>query len=163
MISIVVAQAHNRVIGKKNDLPWYLPADLKHFKELTAGHTVIMGRKTFDSIYARLGGPLPNRKNIIITRDKNFTAKGAIITHSLKDALQAATDKEVFIIGGAQIFEQAMPYVERVHLTQVDAEITGDVYMPELHPEEWRQIAMQKHQKDEKNPYDYSFLTLARM
>lgn len=162
MISAIVAQANNRVIGKANELPWYLPADLRHFKEITVGHTVIMGRKTFDSIITRLGRPLPNRTNIVITRDKGFKAEDAKIVHSLKAAIQTAADGEMFVIGGAQIYEQALPYLDRIYLTQIKADIEGDTHFPELAQEEWWELSNEHHKKDDKNPYDYSFITLVR-
>jgi dihydrofolate reductase len=161
MISIVVAQARNRVIGKSSDLPWYLPADLKHFKDLTTGHAVIMGRKTHDSIFARLGKPLPNRANIVVTHQEDFAPKGVIVAHSVEEALGLA-EGEVFIIGGAQIYEQALPYVDSIYLTQIEADIDGDTYFPELNSAEWTQTAQEAHVADDKNQFDYTFITLER-
>jgi dihydrofolate reductase len=162
MNSIIVAMAHNDVIGSSNDLPWYLPADLKRFKELTTGHTVVMGRKTYDSIYARLKGPLPNRTNIVVTRDAVFQAPGCMVVHDLETALKGQPD-EVFVIGGAQIYEQALPAVNKLYITEVDAEVDGDTYFPPLNRKEWRETNRESHKKDDKNKYEYSFVTYERI
>lgn len=162
MISIIVAMAKNRVIGKSNDLPWYLPADLKHFKEVTTGHSVVMGRKTFDSIVQRLGKPLPNRQNIVITRDENYQSPGVYVAHTIEEALQKAKDKNVFVIGGEQIFALALPLADRLIITEVNADIDGDTYFPEFNTAEFSEVAREDHQKDAKNSYDYSFVTLQR-
>src|ERR1019366_1912721 len=115
MVSMIVAQADNRVIGKSNELPWYLPADLKRFREITTGHSVIMGRKTYDSIYIRLGHPLPNRQNIVVTRDKSFDAHGCVIVASPREALGKAGTGEIFVIGGASIFQSMLPQTTRIY------------------------------------------------
>ncbi len=126
-ISAIAAISKNRVIGKDNGLIWAIPEDLRRFKQLTTGHAVIMGRKTYESI----GKPLPNRTNIIITRDKNFTASGCIITNSLDEAFkQADNDTEIFVIGGGQIYEQALSKIDRLYLTVIDQEAEGDTYFP---------------------------------
>jgi dihydrofolate reductase len=159
MVSLLVAYAQNRVIGKDNDLPWYLPADLKRFKELTTGQTVIMGRKTFDAIIARNGKPLPNRTNIVITRDPDYAFEGALVAHSIPEALvQVASDQENFIIGGAQIFEQSLPLADRIYATEVQADIDGDAYFPELSAE-WHEVGRESHKADEKNNFDYDYVT----
>lgn len=164
MISIVVATARGNVIGKANDLPWYLPADLKHFKQLTEGHTVVMGRKTFESIMARLGKPLPNRRNIVITRDPDYKAPGARVVYSLEAALrEQKADDQLFVIGGAQIYEQALSLVERVYLTQVEADIQGDAFLPELAASQWQEVSSEPHQADERNPHNYSFKVFDRV
>lgn len=160
-ISAIFAMSENRVIGKENKIPWYLPADFKHFKTITLGHPIIMGRKTFESI----GKPLANRTNIIITRDKNYKADGCTIVNSLEDALMLATSidqEEVFIIGGAEIYKQAMDNLDCVYLTIVHANIDGDTFLPELPSGEWKEIEKEVHRRDEKNMYDYSFLTLVK-
>jgi dihydrofolate reductase len=162
MLSAIVAMAHKNVIGKKNDLPWYLPADLKRFRELTTDHTVIMGRNTADSIIARLGHGLPNRKNIVITRHDDYQPEGFVIVHSLDEALKQA-DEDAFIIGGAQIFSLAFPLVKRLYVTEVDADIDGDTFFPEINPNEWHEVAREAHEKDEKNEYDYSYVTFDRI
>jgi len=163
MLSLIVAYAKHRVIGKANDLPWYLPADLKHFKELTSGHSVILGRKTYESIVARLGKPLPNRTNIVITRDKHFAAPGAIIVRSPQEAIERADSEEVFVIGGASIYEAMLPLADRIYLTEVEADIEGDTYFPELGPEDWEEAERVTHEADERNEYDYAFIVLNRV
>lgn len=159
MISAIVAMAMNGTIGKQNDLPWYLPADLKRFKELTTDHTVVMGRKTFDSIIARIGKPLPNRRSIVLTRDSEFTAKGVEVCLSVEDLIEKLpTDQEVFVIGGEQIYEALMPYTDRIYATEVNIEIEGDAFFPEI-TSEWKEVSREAHSKDEKNEYDYSYVT----
>lgn len=160
MICAVVAMAHNNVIGKSNDLPWYLPADLKHFKDLTTGQSVIMGRKTFDSIMSRLGKPLPNRQNIVITRDNSYTQDGVTVAHSLEEAVELAASKDVYIIGGAQIFDLAMPKFDRLYITEIDADIDGDTYFPQIDGNKYIEVSREHHDKDDKNQYGYSFVTL---
>lgn len=162
MIAAIVAQARDRVIGNANDMPWYLPADLAHFKALTTGHTVIMGRKTFESIFARLGKPLPNRQNIVVTRNTSFSVDGAETAFSLEAAITLAKNETVFIIGGAQIYAQALPLVDTIYLTRIDADIEGDSFFPELSETDWRETKVEKHTKDAKNSYDYAFITLFR-
>jgi dihydrofolate reductase len=164
MITAVVAMAKNGVIGRSGDLPWYLPADLRHFKTITLGHPVIMGRKTWESIYARLGKALPERTNIVLTRDRSFTAAGAVVVGSLDEALAAAdeaSDREVMVIGGAQVYEAVLPRLDRIYLTRVDADIEGDTFFPEP-GKEWVEVAREKHAPDDKNPYPYTFITLDR-
>jgi dihydrofolate reductase len=159
IVSAIVAMAENRVIGKNNQLPWHLPADLKHFKELTTGHSIIMGRKTYESI----GKPLPNRENIILTRDKNYQAEGCKVVHAIEEAIKlAAHNKELFIIGGAEIYQQAMPYIHRIYLTVVHHYFEGDTYFPALN-NEWREISNERHEADEKNDYAFSFVVLERI
>ncbi|MDP4020470.1 MAG: dihydrofolate reductase [Candidatus Adlerbacteria bacterium] len=132
-ISIIVSIGKNLVIGRQDKLMWPIPDDLKRFKQLTMGHTVIMGRKTFESILGTLGKPLPGRTNIVITRDKNYAPEGAVIVHSLEEAIQKAREiekEEIFIGGGAQIYEQALPLADRLYLTLIDDEKPGDAYFP---------------------------------
>lgn len=162
MVAIVVAKAANNVIGSRNDLPWYLPADLRHFKELTTGHPVIMGRKTFESIYNRLRGPLPNRRNIVITHSPGTLPARFEGAASPGEALASAKGEDVYIIGGATIYRTYLEQdtVNTIYLTEVYADSPGDVYFPELKQGEWREISRENHQKDERNPYDYSFVTL---
>lgn len=159
-LSLFVAAAENNVIGNNNQLPWYLPTDLARFKALTTGHPVIMGRKTYQSI----GKPLPNRHNIIITRDSDFHAPGCTIVDSLQAAMHAAeqdASAEVFVIGGASIYQLAMPLAQTIYLTRVHAQIPGDTFF-ELNPADWEITTNQRHTADDKNPYDYSFITLKR-
>lgn len=153
-ISIIAAVSKNNVIGKDNKLPWHLPADLAHFKKITSGHTIIMGRKTFESI----GRPLPNRRNIVITRNTGFKAEGIEVVHSIEQAMDITKDEEeVFVIGGEEIYKLAFPFTDKIYLTRVDAEIEGDAFFPELGPE-WEEISKVENVKDENNEYDYEFL-----
>lgn len=162
LIAAVVAMAEDNVIGSSNDLPWYLPADLKHFKKVTDGHVVLMGRKTFESIVNRLGKPLPNRTNVVITRQTDFSYEGVEVFHNLESALAAYEAEDVYVIGGAQIFKQALPFTNRLYLTQVKAQIAGDTYFPVLDSDEWIEVSKESHQADERNPYDYEFLVWDR-
>lgn len=162
MIAAIVAMAHGNVIGKKNELPWYLPADLKRFKELTTGQSVIMGRNTADSILARNGKPLPNRTNIVITRDTAYRPEGFVVVHSLDEALKRA-GRNAYIIGGAQIYTLALPSLDRVYITEVDADIDGDAFFPVLEKDQWREVSREAHQKDDKNQYDYWYVTYDRI
>lgn len=161
MINIVVAKASNNVIGAKNDLIWHLPNDLKHFKSLTSGHPIIMGRKTFES----LGRPLPNRTNIVVTRDQNWNAEGIEITSSLVKAIETAKkiDEDVYIIGGGNIYKQAMEFTDVLYITEVHHEFDGDTYFPEIDSEEWEEVDREDFKKDEKHPYAYSFVTYRRI
>jgi dihydrofolate reductase len=157
MITSVVAAAANNAIGKDNQLLWKLPTDLKHFKIITSGHTVIMGRKTFDS----MGKPLPNRRNIVITRNADLKIEGAEVTQSLDDAFAKCTDEaEVFVIGGAEIYKAALEKTNKIYLTRVHQDFEGDAYFPDLDPQKWVEVAREDHQADAKNPIDFSFITL---
>jgi dihydrofolate reductase len=161
MIAIVVAVADNHVIGKDNQLIWHLPADLRHFKQKTMGHPMIMGRKTFDSI----GKPLPGRTTIIVTRQQNFKAEGCLVAHSVQAAIEIGSEldtEQVSIVGGAEIYKQAMPFVDTLYLTRVHHTFEGDTYFPELPEKEWQQISAEHHEPDEKNRYSYSFIELRR-
>ncbi|MDV6376000.1 dihydrofolate reductase [Deinococcus arenicola] len=154
----VVAMAENRVIGKDGDLPWRLPADLAHFKRLTMGKPVIMGRKVYDSI----GKPLPDRTNIVLTRNPEFQAPGCVVVHSPDAALQAAGDAtDLMIIGGEEIYRLYLAQLDRVELTLIHAQIAGDTFFPEL-PGNWTETARRERAADTRNPYDLSFLTLER-
>lgn len=146
MISIIAAVAKNGIIGDKNNLPWYLPEDLKRFKELTTGKTVIMGRKTFESIFARLGKALPNRTNIVITRNKEYKVpEGVVVQSSLEDALRSYGGTDVFIIGGGEIYRQAITLADRLYITHVDKEVAGDVSFPVIDSKNWRRAGEEKH------------------
>lgn len=164
MIAFVVARAQNDVIGKSNDLPWYLPADLKHFKQVTTGHTVVMGRKTYESIYNRLKGPLPDRRNIVISRNIRQLPEGFELADSLETAFALARDKDVFIIGGATLYSECLQkgLVDTIYLTDVHANIDGDTFFPKLDPSQWQEQSREHHQADDKNPYDYSFALLKK-
>ncbi len=160
MISIIVATCENQGIGKGNQLLWHLPNDLKFFKRITSGHTVIMGRKTFESI----GRPLPNRRNIIITRQKDFEADGVIKAASISEALRLTADEsEVFIIGGAEIYRQTLPLANRIYLTKVSAQLDADAFFPVLSPDEWEIKTTEDHPADEKHTYAYSFVIMDRI
>jgi dihydrofolate reductase len=153
-LSIIVAFDQNRLIGHSNQLPWHLPADLKHFKNITMGHFMIMGRKTFDSI----GKPLPGRTSVIITRQKDYIQEGCVVVNSMNDALKACEGQsEAFIIGGAQIFECAMPLASKLYITQIHHHFEGDTWFPEISSNEWELTSEEHHQADEKNAWPYSF------
>ncbi len=158
MIALVVARAENRVIGKNNQLIWRLPADLKFFKNLTTGHPIIMGRKTFESI----GKPLPNRTNIIITRQEDFEAEGCLVAHSLAEGLMMAQqmDSDIFVIGGAEIYKQAMFLADTIYLTEVHQTFDGDTFFPEIDTVLWQESSREEFKADEKNAYDYAFVVL---
>ena len=158
-LSLIAAMADNRVIGHENRLPWHLPADLQHFKAITLGKPVLMGRKTWESI----GRPLPGRTNIVITRDTGYVAEGCVVAHSLEEAVRAAGEAaEVMVIGGAQLYRQALPLADTLYLTLVHAEIRGDTRFPAWQPGEWRETARIDHEADDRNPHAYSFITLER-
>lgn len=157
MISLIVAAGENNVIGSDNDMPWHLPADLAYFKKTTSGHAVVMGRKTFQSI----GKPLPNRTNIILTRDKEFQAEGCHIIHSIDEAFDFAKDGKLFIIGGAEVYRQFLPHANRVYLTRIHTSFEGDAFFPEL-TEEWKLVSTDPHEPDEKNQYKYEFQIFER-
>jgi len=157
-INIVVAIAANNAIGKNNKLLWHLPKDLKHFKQLTTGHTVIMGRKTFDSV----GKPLPNRRNIVITRQK-INIEGCEVVNSLEAALDLANgEAEVDVIGGAEIYKQALSLTDIIYLTIVHQNFDADTFFPEIDYSEWQELSREDHQPDEKHAFPFSFITLKR-
>lgn len=156
MISIIAAIGKNNELGKEKKLLWSLPADMKHFKEITSGHTVIMGQKTFESI----GRPLPNRKNIVVTRNKDFSADGVEISYSLEDTLNKFidTEEEVFVIGGGEIYKQSMDSASKLYITHVEAEDKkADTFFPEIIPIVWNEISHEEHKKDDKNSFNYTF------
>lgn len=160
MISIIVAIAKNGVIGDKNTLLWHLREDMIHFRTITSGHPVVMGRKTYDSI----GRPLPKRTNVVITRDTELQIEGCTMAHSLTEALEMFdSSEEVFIIGGAQIYNQAMPLADRLYLTIIDKEYEGDSSFPEIDYNSWRQISCEKFERGEAFEYPFSFITLERV
>ncbi|PLR98897.1 dihydrofolate reductase [Bacillus sp. T33-2] len=160
MISFIVAMDKNLVIGKENQLPWHLPADLKFFKQVTMGHPIVMGRKTHESI----GRPLPGRENIVITRDKDYVAEGCTVIHSVEEItrLDEKKDDEIFVIGGAEIFKLTLPVADRMYITLIEAEFEGDTYFPEINKNEWKLVTKEKGPKDDKNPYDYYFCIYER-
>ncbi|GGG48690.1 dihydrofolate reductase [Hymenobacter glacieicola] len=160
MTALVVAVAENGVIGGENRLLWHLPLDLKHFKQLTQGHPIVMGRRTFESI----GRPLPNRTNLVVTRQTDWQAEGCQTAYGVLQALEAARalDEEVFVIGGGEIYRQALPAADVVYLTEVHHSFAGDVTFPELNPADWREESRERHEPDDKHAYAFSFVTLRR-
>ncbi|BAX79714.1 dihydrofolate reductase [Labilibaculum antarcticum] len=158
-VSIIVAVSRNLVIGKDNQLIWKLSADLKRFKALTTGHTVIMGRKTFDSI----GKPLPNRTSIVVTRQKDYEIEGCIVVNSLEEAFEKAADQEeVFVIGGGAIYEEALAKANKVYYTKVHKNFEGDTFFPVLDLKEWESVKREDCYPDEKNEVPYSFIEYKR-
>ncbi len=161
MVSCIVAMSENQVIGRSGDLPWHLPADLKRFKRLTMGHHIIMGRKTWDSI----GRPLPGRTSVVVSRDGAFAAPGASVVTSIDGAIEfaaAAGDDEPFVIGGAAIYDLALPRIGRLHLTWVHAIVEGDVFFPELDLAAWELVTAERHEADARHAYAYSWCVYER-
>ncbi len=157
IISLVAAASDNNVIGNKGQLPWKMPADMKFFKDLTMGHVVIMGRKTYES----MGKPLPGRKNIVVTQNIFFKAEGCTVLGSLTEAFNAFTDeKEVFVIGGAQIYSQSLQKADKIYLTRIHCTVEGDAHFVKLPEKEWVETRHNNHPADNKNPYSYSFIEL---
>ena len=151
-ISLIVAVSSNHVIGKDNTLPWHLPEDLKRFRGLTTGHHIIMGRKTYES----LGRLLPDRITVIVTRNKNYHKVGAVVVHSLQEAIEVcANDSEAFIIGGAELYQQGLQYAEKLYLTQVNATIEGDAFFPAIDKQIWQEIARESHVSVKGLAFDY--------
>jgi dihydrofolate reductase len=157
--ALVVAMSRNRVIGRDNALPWRLPADLAFFKRVTMGHPVIMGRRTYESI----GKPLPGRLNIVVTHDRGYRAPGCTVVHSMAEAYRAAgSADEVSIIGGSAIFEAALPEADVIYLTEVDAEVEGDVFFPPFDRSAWSETELERHARDERHAYPFRILRLER-
>jgi len=164
IISLIAAVAENMVIGKNNDLPWNLPDDMKYFMQTTKVHHVIMGRKNYDSIPEKFR-PLPNRTNIVVTRQKNFQAPGCQVVHTLEDAISIAdrnNETEAFIIGGAEIYKQGMKFTQRMYLTEIKARIEGDTYFPTFSKEEWKEVSRVPHKEDERHKYSFDFVVYER-
>jgi dihydrofolate reductase len=165
MRSLIVAMSENRVIGRNNKLPWYLPNDLKYFKRVTMGKPIIMGRKTFDSI----GKPLLGRENIVVTRNADWLFDGVTSVESLEQAFKIAEanalfqdENEVVVIGGSQLYENALEFMDRLYLTEVHAQIEGDAFFPEVNLADWDEVERQNFKAEEPNPYDYSFVIYDR-
>lgn len=161
LVSAIAAVGHNGVIGHNNQIPWYLPADLKYFKRTTLNHFVIMGRRSFESI----GRPLPNRTNVVITRDPFFIASGCLVVQSVEQALELAWDAEeteAFIIGGGEIYRQSLPFWDRIYLTEVDIAVPGDTFFPDPDWEEWNLVSEEPHIPDEKNEFAWTFKVFER-
>lgn len=159
-LTLIAAMAENRVIGKDNSLIWHLPKDLKHFKDLTKGHHIIMGRKTYES----MGKPLPHRTNIVVTTKENYEAPGCIIVHTLRDAIQKAEgDSQPYIIGGGKIYQQALEYADAIELTVVHETFEGDTFFPDFNTDNWKKLNQEDHPKDDKHAYSFSFLTYQKL
>lgn len=160
MISFLLAMDEQRLIGKNNDLPWHLPADLKYFKQTTLGHPIVMGRKTFKSI----GKALPGRKNVVLTGNEAFEAEGCTVVHSVSEALEAVKeDDEVFVIGGAKVFDAFQNHVNRLYITLIHHTFEGDTYFPEVKKEEWKLVSRKEGPVDECNHYPHEFLIYEKL
>ncbi|KIL47989.1 dihydrofolate reductase [Jeotgalibacillus campisalis] len=161
MISIIVAHANNRVIGNENDMPWHLPKDLAYFKKMTVGKTLLMGRKTFES----MKGPLKNRTNIVVTGNKNWSHEGAITVHSIEEGMELLRKKEeeTFVIGGGFVYNSTIHLVDRLYVTVIELETDGDTRFPDYRASDWKEISSTPGIKDEKNPYHYTFKVYDRI
>lgn len=158
-ISILVAMAKNRTIGVNNTLPWRCPEDLKHFKTLTMGHHMIMGRKTFDSI----GKPLPGRTTVVVSRNAELKIEGCVVVHSLQEAIAACTeDPEIFVVGGAELYQQAISLVDTLYITEIQQEVEGDAHFPEFDMNAWRETAREVRSQETPQPLEYHFVTYRR-
>lgn len=160
IISLIAALSENRVIGKNNDLPWYLPDDMKYFMQTTKGHHTIMGRKNYDSIPEKFK-PLPNRTNIVVTHQTDFKAPGCLVVNTLERGLEIARhngEPETFIIGGSEIYKLSIPYANRLYLTEIHAVIEGDTFFPEVNKNEWKENSRKKHGADERHVYSFDFV-----
>lgn len=159
MISLIAALANDHSIGKNNRMPWHLPADLKHFKKITLNKPIIMGRRTYESI----GKALPMRKNIVVTQQIDFIAPDCIIVHNLQDAIKVADDaNEIMIIGGGQLYQEAIKIADRMYLTFINLDAHGDTFFPQWQEDEWQERSREAHQKDALNAYDYQFVVLEK-
>jgi len=159
-ITLIVAAAENNAIGKGNRMPWHLPNDFKYFKEKTLNHSVVMGRKTFESI----GKPLPERRNIVMTKNTNYLHEEVDVANNIDELLLYCRDeREIFIIGGAEIYKQTLPLAHKVLLTRVHTTVDGDAFFPELPANEWKLISTEKHEKDDRHAFDYTFEVYERI
>jgi dihydrofolate reductase len=160
MLSFIVAMDSKSTIGKNNELPWHLPADLAFFKKVTMGKPIVMGRKTHESI----GKALPGRENIILTRDKQYKSKGCSIIHSPVEIsdIENRSDDELFVIGGAEVFKELFPIADRLYITEIEGDFEGDTFFPSFNQEEWELVSKEKGPKNDKNPYDYYFMIYDR-
>ncbi len=159
-VSLIVAMAKNRIIGANGAMPWHLPDELKRFKSITMGHHIIMGRKTWESI----GRLLPGRTTVIVTRQRNYAVAGAVIAQSLEAAIEACkNDREIFVIGGGELYRQALPIAQRLYLTTVDTAPDGDTHMPEIHFAQWREVSAEDHAADERHAHAYRFAVYDRV
>ena len=159
MITIIAAVAENNALGKDNTLVWHLPDDFKRFKQLTTGHYIIMGRKTFESFPK----PLPNRTHIIVTRQKNYAPEGCIVVHSIEAGIsKCPKDEEVFIIGGGEIYKQSLPFTDKIELTCVHGNVEADTYFPEINYNDWELVFEEVHKKDDRHNFDFTFQTFLK-
>lgn len=164
IISLIAAVAQNRVIGKNNDLPWKLPDDMKFFMETTKGHYVVMGRKNYDSLHDKYK-PLPNRTNIVVTRQQHLHAPGCIVVNNVEKALDIAranNEKETFVIGGAEIYKLTLPIAHKLYLTEIQATVEGDTYFPEFSKKEWKETSRTHHKADERHKFSFDFVVYER-
>lgn len=160
MITLIAAAAENNALGKDNQLVWHLPDDFKRFKQITSGHYIIMGRKTFESFPK----PLPNRTHVIITRQKDYAFEGCIVVNSIEDAIKVCPkEEEVFIIGGADIYNQSIDFADKIELTRVHANFEADAFFPEINLNDWKLIFEEKHAQDEKHNFDFTFQTFVKV
>lgn len=158
-LSIIVAMAKNHTIGINNTLPWRCPEDLKHFKTLTMGHHMIMGRKTFDSI----GKALPGRTTVVVTRNNDLEVEGCVIAHSLPEAIAACTgDTEIFVVGGAELYRQAITLVDTLYITEIQQDVDGDAHFPEFDKNDWREVSREVRSQEAPQPLNYHFVTYSR-
>ena len=158
-LSIIVAMAKNRTIGINNTLPWRIPEDLKHFKALTMGHHMIMGRKTFESI----GKPLPGRTTVVVSRDRSLKIDGCVVAHSLQEAVAAcANDPQIFMVGGADIYAQALGLADKLYITEIQQDVAGDAWFPEFDRSEWLEMLREKHRQETPEPLEYHFVEYRR-
>jgi dihydrofolate reductase len=158
MLSLIVAMAKNRVIGYQNKMPWHLPAELAYFKRITTGHPIIMGRKTFESI----GRPLPNRRNIVVSRNVHFYSPGVEVANSLETALALCANENPFVIGGASLYAEALAITQKLYITEIDADLVGDTFFPPIDNSVWKEESREVRSNDEKNIYDLQFVVLQR-
>lgn len=160
MIQLIAAMGKNNEIGKNNVMPWHLPADLAYFKQATSNHTVLMGRKTYESI----GKALPNRKNVVLTNDKEYRLNDAMVIHDLHTILKHYQDSEevLFVIGGANVYEQCLPYADTLYITRIHHEFEADAFFPMFHESEWKETCVMNGETNEKNPYAYGFYLYER-
>ena len=161
IVSMIAAMSSNRVIGKDNDLPWHLPDDFHFFKQTTKDHFVVMGRKNFESLPANFR-PLPHRTNIIITRKKDYKAEGTLVVNSIEEALaiaNSADQKEVFIIGGGEIYKLGLAYADKIYLTEIDGKVSGDTHFPEFDKKVWKETERKHHMADERHKFPFDFVT----
>lgn len=159
MLNLIVAVAHNNVIGMAGKMPWHLPAELAYFKRITMGHPIVMGRKTFDSI----GRPLPGRRNIVVTENLAWRHDGVEVAHDMKMAMAMVEAQSAFVIGGATLYAAALPVADRVYLTAIDATVEGDTFFPPLAPDSWREVSRERREQDDKNAYNVEFVVFERV